>query len=122
MQRARILLLTAWALLLGVCMQGLAIHLLVSYDIIHAGHMPFQVRQVEEATQNFVVCIEMLFAAVAFRYAYSASEYEYLSAEPAKPAATSAATAKKEPMAGHAKAGADASKQAPSASESKKAK
>lgn len=102
--------------------QGLAIHLLVSYDIIHAGHMPFRVRQVEEATQNFLVCIEMLVAALAFRYAYSASEYEHLSAEPAKPA-TAAATARKEPLVEQAKAAsaAAASKPAPSPSESKKA-
>ena len=102
-------------------MQGLAIHLLVSYGIIHAGQMPFQVRQVEEATQNFVVCIEMLFAAVAFRYAYSASEYEYLRAEPSKPT-TVAAASQKEAVAGQGKTAAVKDRQAPSASESKKAK
>lgn len=55
--------------------QGLVVKLLTMYGIIHKGHMPYTVTQIEEAVQNFLVCVEMLLFSFAFQYAFSAYPY-----------------------------------------------
>ena len=58
--------------------QSLVVSVLVSYRFLHHGHLPFTVRQVDEAVCNFLVCVEVLPFSFAFRNAFSAKEYEDL--------------------------------------------
>ena len=58
--------------------QSLIVSILVTYRFIHNGHLPFTVKQVDEAVCNFLVCVEVLPFSFAFRNAFSAREYEDL--------------------------------------------
>ena len=49
--------------------------LLALTGVIHEGHFPFSVKQIEGAIQNFLVCFEMFFFALAFQWAFSAEAY-----------------------------------------------
>eukprot|EP00270_Netrium_digitus_P003577 TRINITY_DN1416_c0_g1_i1.p1 TRINITY_DN1416_c0_g1~~TRINITY_DN1416_c0_g1_i1.p1 ORF type:complete len:348 (-),score=82.50 TRINITY_DN1416_c0_g1_i1:275-1183(-) len=56
--------------------QGMVVSGLAALGIIHEGHFPYTVTQVKEATQNFLICLEMLAFAFIFRKAFSSSEFE----------------------------------------------
>lgn len=56
--------------------QGLIIKLLAAIGVIHKGHFPYSVEQIEEAMQNFIICFEMLIFSFLFLYAFNAKEYD----------------------------------------------
>lgn len=45
--------------------------------VIKRYHFPYSVNQVEEAIQNFLICVEMLGFAFLFQSAFSSTEYSY---------------------------------------------
>lgn len=55
--------------------QGLIVQLLALTGVIHEGHFPYSVKQIDGAIQNFLVCFEMFFFALAFQSAFSAEAY-----------------------------------------------
>ena len=60
---------------MAVLLQGLVIQILAATGVIHEGHFPYTVEQIEEAAQNFIICWEMLLFSFAFSWAFSAEEY-----------------------------------------------
>jgi len=64
--------------------QGVVLSILVSFKIIHASHW-YTVEEVDEAIQNFLVCIEMVGFSFAHDYAFSAAEFkpDYVPPKPA---------------------------------------
>eukprot|EP00897_Mesotaenium_endlicherianum_P001452 jgi/Mesen1/1334/ME000013S00832 len=59
--------------------QGLVLSILASTGVLHEGHFPFSVKQIEEAIQNFLVCIEMVVFAYFYTRAFRSSEYSLYS-------------------------------------------
>eukprot|EP00850_Spirogloea_muscicola_P020781 SM000226S07422 [mRNA] locus=s226:115156:117573:- [translate_table: standard] len=55
--------------------QGLVISLLAWSKFLHTDTWFYSVPQVEEAVQNFLICVEMLFFAMAHYHAFSVDEY-----------------------------------------------
>lgn len=75
--------------------QGLVVSILASTGVIHQGQLPFSVKQIEEAIQNFLVCVEMLVFAHFYTKSFSAKEYGTPTRVPAQ-ASAAAPEAKKE--------------------------
>ncbi|KAK9209328.1 hypothetical protein WN944_001694 [Citrus x changshan-huyou] len=55
--------------------QGIVLDILVALGVIKSHHFWLDVEHVEEALQNALVCVEMVFFAAFQRYAYSAKPY-----------------------------------------------
>ncbi|XAR67537.1 hypothetical protein NMG60_11002329 [Bertholletia excelsa] len=55
--------------------QGVLLDILVALGIIKSHHFWLEVDQIEEALQNALVCVEMVFFAAFQQYAYSAAPY-----------------------------------------------
>lgn len=55
--------------------QGIVLDILVAFKIIRSHHKWLDVEHIEEALQNMLVCVEMVFFSVVQKYAYSAEPY-----------------------------------------------
>ncbi|KAJ4726243.1 hypothetical protein OWV82_004986 [Melia azedarach] len=55
--------------------QGIVLDILVALGIIKSHHVWLDVEHIEEALQNALVCVEMVFFAMFQKYAYSAKPY-----------------------------------------------
>lgn len=65
-------------LLLANCLdgkQGVVLDILVSMGIIQSHHFWLDTEHVEEAIQNVIVCVEMVFFSVLQQYAYHVAPY-----------------------------------------------
>ena len=56
-------------------MQGIVLEILAAIGIIRSDHIWLEVDQIEEAIQNLLICLEMVFFALAQEYAFSSSPY-----------------------------------------------
>lgn len=52
-------------------LQGVLLDILVALGIIRSHHIWLDVEHIEEAYQNMLVCVEMVFFSVVQKYAYS---------------------------------------------------
>ncbi|KAM1150153.1 hypothetical protein EV2_031583 [Malus domestica] len=55
--------------------QGIVLDILAALKIIRSHHIWLDVEHIEEALQNILVCVEMVFFSVVQKYAYSADPY-----------------------------------------------
>lgn len=56
-------------------MQGILLEILVALGILKSHYFWLDVEHIEEATQNILVCIEMVFFSVLQQYAYHVAPY-----------------------------------------------
>ena len=56
-------------------MQGIVLEILAAIGIIRSDHIWLEVDQIEEAIQNLLICVEMVFFALAQEYAFGSSPY-----------------------------------------------
>lgn len=62
-------------LFLGSILQGIVLDILVALGIIRSHHAWLDVEHIEEALQNLLVCVEMVFFAAFQQYAYNVAPY-----------------------------------------------
>ncbi|XP_047334803.1 transmembrane protein 184B-like [Impatiens glandulifera] len=55
--------------------QGIVLEILAAMGVIKSHHIWIEVEQIEEAYQNVLVCLEMVFFAIIQQYAYSVDPY-----------------------------------------------
>ncbi|XP_062015390.1 uncharacterized protein LOC133731957 [Rosa rugosa] len=55
--------------------QGIVLDILVALKIIRSHHIWLDVEHIEEALQNMLVCVEMVFFSIVQKYAYGAEPY-----------------------------------------------
>lgn len=60
--------------------QGLLVKILVSWGIIKSHHFWLDVEHLQEAIQNVLICVEMVFFSVLLQYAYHVVPYSYVEA------------------------------------------
>jgi hypothetical protein len=56
-------------------LQGIALEILATLGVIRSGQMWLEVDQIEEAIQNLLICVEMVFFAFVQQYAFSSKPY-----------------------------------------------
>lgn len=56
-------------------LQGILLNILVALGIIKSHHFWLEVERIQEAIQNVMVIVEMVFFAILMRHAYSAAPY-----------------------------------------------
>ena len=56
-------------------LQGIVLDILVSLGVIRSHHVWLDVEHIEEALQNVLVCVEMVFFSAIQQYAYNVAPY-----------------------------------------------